>query len=79
MHIQNTLIIYTKNIIVILRIDFMKALVYEEYALDYNYERILKIKEISGPKPKANEVVFKVIATGLNYNDICEIRYFLSK
>ncbi len=52
----------------------MKALVYEEYAPDDNYERILKIKEIAEPKPKSNEVVFKVIATGLNYDDIWGMR-----
>jgi NADPH:quinone reductase-like Zn-dependent oxidoreductase len=52
----------------------MKALVYEEYAPDDNYERILKLKEISDPKPKSNEVVFKVKAAGLNYNDIWGMR-----
>ena len=52
----------------------MKALVYEEYAPDDNYERILKLKEIPDPKPKSNEVVFKVKAVGLNYNDIWGMR-----
>ncbi|HEV2192118.1 MAG TPA: zinc-binding dehydrogenase [Nitrosopumilaceae archaeon] len=52
----------------------MKALVYEEYAPDDNYERILKLKEISEPRPKSNEVVFKVKATGLNYDDIWGMR-----
>jgi NADPH:quinone reductase-like Zn-dependent oxidoreductase len=52
----------------------MKALVYEEYAPDDNYERILKLKEISDPRPKSNEVVFKVKATGLNYDDIWGMR-----
>ena len=52
----------------------MKALVYEEYAPDDNYERILKLKEISDPVPKSNEVVFKVKATGLNYDDIWGMR-----
>jgi NADPH:quinone reductase-like Zn-dependent oxidoreductase len=52
----------------------MKALVYEEYAPDDNYEQILKLKEISDPKPKSNEVVFKVKAAGLNYNDIWGMR-----
>ncbi len=52
----------------------MKALVYEEYAPDDNFERILKIKEIPEPKPKSNEVIFKVIAAGLNYDDIWGMR-----
>ncbi len=52
----------------------MKALVYEEYAPDDNYERILKIKDIAEPKPKPDEVVFKVKAAALNYNDIWGMR-----
>ena len=52
----------------------MKALVYEEYAPDDDYERILKLKEIPEPKPKSNEVVFKVKAVGLNYDDIWGMR-----
>ena len=52
----------------------MKALVYEEYALDNDFERILKIKHIDEPKPKSNEVVFKVKAAALNYDDIWAMR-----
>jgi len=52
----------------------MKAVVYEEYAPDDNFAKILKVKEISDPKPKADEVVFKVKATALNYNDIWGMR-----
>ena len=52
----------------------MKAVVYEEYAPDDNYAKILKVKEIPDPKPKADEVVFKVKATALNYNDIWGMR-----
>lgn len=52
----------------------MKALVYEEYAPDDNFKRILKVKDISEPKPKPDEVVFKVKATSLNYNDIWGMR-----
>jgi len=37
----------------------MKALVYEEYAPDNDFQRILKIKDIDEPKPKSNEVVFQ--------------------
>ncbi|GBL41295.1 alcohol dehydrogenase [Nitrosopumilaceae archaeon] len=52
----------------------MKAVVYEEYAPDDNYAKILKVKEIPDPKPKADEVVFKVKAAALNYNDIWGMR-----
>lgn len=52
----------------------MKALVYEEYAPDDNYAKILKIKEIPEPKPRPNEVVFKVDFAGLNYDDIWGMR-----
>jgi len=31
----------------------VKALVFEEYAPDDNYSKILKIKEIDEPKPKS--------------------------
>jgi len=52
----------------------MKGVVYEEYAPDDNFAKILKVKEIPDPKPKADEVVFKVKATALNYNDIWGMR-----
>lgn len=52
----------------------MKALVYEEYAPNDDYKKILKVKDVSEPKPKANEVVFKVKAAALNYNDIWGMR-----
>ncbi|MEX0763586.1 MAG: zinc-binding dehydrogenase [Nitrosopumilaceae archaeon] len=52
----------------------MKAVVYEEYAPDDNYKKILKIKDIDEPKPKPDEVVFKVKAAALNYNDIWGMR-----
>jgi len=52
----------------------MKAVVYEEYAPDDNYKRILKVKDISEPKPKPDEIVFKVKAAALNYNDIWGMR-----
>jgi len=52
----------------------MKALVYEEYAPDNDFERILKIKDIDEPKPKSNEVIFKVKAAALNYDDIWAMR-----
>lgn len=52
----------------------MKALVYEEYAPDNDFKKILKIKDIDDPKPKSNEVIFKVKATALNYDDIWGMR-----
>lgn len=52
----------------------VKAVVYEEYAPDDDFERILKVKEIDEPKPNSDEVVFKVKAAALNYNDIWGMR-----
>lgn len=52
----------------------MKAVVYNEYAPDDNYSKILKVQDIDDPKPKADEVVFKVKSAALNYNDIWGMR-----
>ncbi len=52
----------------------MKALVYEEYAQNDDFKKILKIKELPDPKPKSNEVVFRVEFAGLNYDDIWGMR-----
>ncbi len=52
----------------------MKAVVYNEYAPDDNFAKILKVQDIDEPKPKADEVVFKVKSTALNYNDIWGMR-----
>ena len=52
----------------------MKAVVYEEYAPDDDYKKILKVKDVEEPKPKSNEVVFEVKAAALNYNDIWGMR-----
>lgn len=52
----------------------MKALVYEEYATDDDFSKILKIKDVDEPKPKSHEVVFKVKAASLNYDDIWGMR-----
>ena len=52
----------------------MKAVVYEEYAPDDNFKKILKVKDVDEPKPKPNEVVFEVKAAALNYNDIWGMR-----
>lgn len=52
----------------------MKGVVYEEYSPDDNFAKILKVKEVPDPKPKADEVVFKVKSAALNYNDIWGMR-----
>jgi NADPH:quinone reductase-like Zn-dependent oxidoreductase len=52
----------------------MKGVVYEAYAPDDNYAKILKVKDVNDPKPKPDEVVFKVKAAALNYNDIWGMR-----
>src|SRR5574340_1348188 len=52
----------------------MKALVYEQHAPDDDYKKILKIMDVPGPKPKPNEVVFKVVVAGLNHDDIWGMR-----
>ncbi|CDI06155.1 zinc-binding dehydrogenase [Candidatus Nitrosotenuis uzonensis] len=52
----------------------MKALVYERYAPDDDYAKILQIKEVPDPVPKANEVVFRVKVAGLNHDDIWGMR-----
>ena len=52
----------------------MKALVYEKYTSDDDFSKILKIKDIPSPKPKPNEVIFKVKVAALNYDDIWGMR-----
>ena len=52
----------------------MKALVYDRYCIDNDFASILKIKEIKEPIPKPNEVVFRVKAAALNYDDIWAMR-----
>jgi len=48
----------------------MKAVVYEEYAPDDDYKKILKVKDVDDPKPKSNEIVLKLKSSSLNYNDL---------
>jgi NADPH:quinone reductase-like Zn-dependent oxidoreductase len=52
----------------------MKGLVFEEYAPDNDFQKILKVKDVDDPKPKSNDVIFKVKAAALNYNDIWGMR-----
>ena len=52
----------------------MRALVYDEYTSNDDFSKILKIKNLPEPEPRSNEVVFKVISAGLNYDDIWGMR-----
>lgn len=52
----------------------MKALVYDRYADQDNFADILEIREIPVPEPGPGEVVFKVEAAALNYDDIWGMR-----
>ena len=52
----------------------MKALVYEQYAENDDFSKILKIKDISIPEPKSNEVIIKIKVAALNYDDIWGMR-----
>ena len=52
----------------------MKALVYEKYAENNDFESVLQLKEIPDPTPKSNEVLFCVKAAALNYDDIWGMR-----
>ena len=52
----------------------MRALLYEEHSTDDDFSKILKIKDIPEPTPKPNEVVFRVKAAALNYDDIWAMR-----
>ncbi len=48
----------------------MKALVYDKYTTDDDFSKILKIKDIPEPKPRPNEVIFRVKFAALNYDDM---------
>ena len=52
----------------------MKALVYEKYAENNDFASILKLKDIPEPNVKSNEVLFRVKAAALNYDDIWGMR-----
>ena len=52
----------------------MKALVYDRYSIDDDFSKILKIKDLPEPTPKPDEVVFRVKAAALNYDDIWGMR-----
>ena len=46
--------------------QIMKALVYERYAKDDDFESILNIRDIPEPVPKSHEVIIKVESAALN-------------
>ncbi len=52
----------------------MKAVVYEEYSPEDDYKKILQVKDVDDPKPKSNEIVLKLKAAALNYNDLWGMR-----
>lgn len=52
----------------------MRALVYDRYATDDDFEKILQVRDIPRPEPGPSEVVFKVKAAALNYDDIWGMR-----
>ena len=52
----------------------MKALVYDKYCTDDDFAGILGIRDIPEPVPGPDEVVFRVRAAALNYDDIWGMR-----
>ncbi len=52
----------------------MKALVYDKYCNNDDFKSVLQIKDIPEPEPKPNEVIFRVRAAALNYDDIWGMR-----
>jgi NADPH:quinone reductase-like Zn-dependent oxidoreductase len=52
----------------------MKALVYENYMVNDDFESILELRDIPEPTTKHNEVIFRVKAAALNYDDIWGMR-----
>jgi NADPH:quinone reductase-like Zn-dependent oxidoreductase len=52
----------------------LRALVYDQYCVNDDYASVLQIKDIPEPTPKPNEVVFRVRAAALNYDDIWGMR-----
>lgn len=52
----------------------MRALVYDKYAENDNFADILEVRDIPHPEPGPRDVVFKVEAAALNYDDIWGMR-----
>ena len=47
-------------------VQSMKALVYDQYAKDDDFESILNIRDVPKPVPKSHEVIIKVESAALN-------------
>ena len=52
----------------------MRALVYDRYAKDDDFAAILNVKDVPDPEPGPSDVVFRVEAAALNYDDIWGMR-----
>ena len=52
----------------------MRALVYDKYAVDDDFSAILNIRDLPRPTPGPHQVVFRVEAAALNYDDIWGMR-----
>ena len=52
----------------------MQAVVYEKYALDDDFHKILQVKDVDEPKAKCDQVIFRVDAAALNYDDLWGMR-----
>ena len=52
----------------------MRALVYDRYTTDDDFDSILNVKEIPEPEPGPRDVVFQVESAALNYDDIWGMR-----
>lgn len=52
----------------------MKALVYDKYCADDDFASVLEVRQIDDPSPGPGEVVFRVRAAALNYDDIWGMR-----
>jgi NADPH:quinone reductase-like Zn-dependent oxidoreductase len=74
LHVKTTLISFRNDNNHLIILQFMKALVYEQYAKDDDFESILNIKDIPEPMPKSYEVIVKVESASLNYDDIWAMR-----
>lgn len=52
----------------------MRALVYEQYAKDDDFDSILHVKDVPKPVPGPRDVIFRVESAALNYDDIWGMR-----
>ena len=48
----------------------MRALVYEQYAENDDFDAILSVQDVPKPVPGPHDVVFRVESAALNYDDI---------